>query len=668
MNAVIEIITVLAQKIAEPEFFINLTLKTSLILALTGLLNVLLQRASASVRHWFWSLAFVGIVLFPILSSILPVWQLEVLPVLNGKVEEKATPSFEASAITLNTNRQDGLNRHTQSSNTITQHSTFSNTPTQSEKPESMGKFYANINWSVWVLLIWIAGSLFVLTRTVFEILWFTVLARKGDVARNDDWRIFLEQLKSRLSINRSIYVSFSKYSPIPLTFGLFRPIILLPQAARKWSAHQRETVLLHELAHVKRLDYATNILTYLACALYWYNPLAWIAARQLHIEREHASDDFVLRQGAENIDYANQLLAIARPLTQKTDLGYRVIAMANHSHIKKRLQHILSQKIRRHSLTRLSAVVSVIAVAAIIIPLAVMHLQAKEGSPAASDTKEQTSMQQLILDLKSDKKEIQKQAAWALGEREDRGAVPVLINALKDEEPEVRAIAAWALGEIKDSRALSPLIDAMQDPETYTREMIMRAVGELEDSRAIQPLIASLDDPEPDVRIAALWALGEIGERKTFYDTAQMLKDENANVRIAALNTLYEIGCDPAFVAVTISLRDSNPAVRLTAAKVLGKLIHKPTDKPVHKVLSDYSSWPAKFMRDVFGEIENLTASDYLIQTLSDSEAAVRAAAVETLGKIGHPRAVKPLMDSLQDPDPTVRAMAVWALDEINL
>ena len=96
MNAVIEIISVLAQKIAEPEFFINLTLKTSLILALTGLLNVLLQGASASVRHWFWSLAFVGVLLFPLLSSTLPVWQLEVLPTfLNSKSEEKAIASFE---------------------------------------------------------------------------------------------------------------------------------------------------------------------------------------------------------------------------------------------------------------------------------------------------------------------------------------------------------------------------------------------------------------------------------------------------------------------------------------------------------------------------------------------------------------------------------------------
>jgi len=80
MNAVIEIINVLAQKIVEPEFLINLTLKTSLILAFTGLLNVLLQGASASVRHWFWSMAFLGVLLFPLLTSTLPVWQLQILP------------------------------------------------------------------------------------------------------------------------------------------------------------------------------------------------------------------------------------------------------------------------------------------------------------------------------------------------------------------------------------------------------------------------------------------------------------------------------------------------------------------------------------------------------------------------------------------------------------
>ncbi len=186
MNAVIEIITALAQKIAEPEFFINLTLKTSLILALAGLLNVLLQGASASVRHWFWSLAFAGVLLFPLLSSTLPVWQLEVLPTfLNSKSQEKAIASFEPSAITLNANRQASLNLKMESTNTLPQYPTFSNTPIQSGKAESVGKWYTNINGSVWVLLIWIAGGLFVLTRTLFEILWFTVLAHKGDTARN---------------------------------------------------------------------------------------------------------------------------------------------------------------------------------------------------------------------------------------------------------------------------------------------------------------------------------------------------------------------------------------------------------------------------------------------------------------------------------------------------
>ncbi len=663
MNAVIEIINVLAQKIVEPEFLINLTLKTSLILAFTGLLNVLLQGASASVRHWFWSLAFVGVLLFPLLSSTLPVWQLEVLPTfLNSKSEEKAIASLEPSAITLNANRQASLNLKMESTNTLPQYSTFSNTPIQSEKAEPLGKWYTNIDWPVWVLLIWIAGSLFVLTRTLFEILWFTVLARKGDAARNGDWRTSLEQLKTRLSIKRPIYVSFSKYSPIPLTFGLFRPVILLPQAARNWSAHQRETVLLHELAHVKRLDYATNILAYLACALYWYNPLAWIAARQLHIEREYASDDFVLRQGAENIDYANQLLAIARPLTQKADLGYRVIAMANHSHIKKRMQHILSQKIRRHSLTRLSAVVSVIAVAAIIIPLAVMHLQAKQNpSP-------DTPLQELISKLQSHETEIQKHAAWALGEREDRDAVPSLIETLKDEDSEVRAMAAWALGEIKDRSSLDSLLSALNEQNVYAREMVTRAIGELEDPRAVQPLLDLLSDPELDVQSAALWSLGEIGDRSSFYTVIKILNDPHDKIRIATLSALRGIGCDPAFVAVTLSLRDASPAVRYAAAKILGEFTHKPTNTPVQKVLVDYNSSFPPILQEVFGEFENLTAIEYLIRTLADSQAGVRAAAAETLGKIGHPNAVGALMGSLQDTEPDVRAMAVWALDEINI
>src|SRR5207247_9687465 len=99
----------------------------------------------------------------------------------------------------------------------------------------------------------------------------------------------------------------------IPVTWGIHHPRILLPGCADDWSDDRARAVLAHELAHIVRRDWIVHVLAELACAIYWFNPLFWIAKNRVCRESEHAADDVVLGLGVEGTEYAAHLLDIVR-------------------------------------------------------------------------------------------------------------------------------------------------------------------------------------------------------------------------------------------------------------------------------------------------------------------------------------------------------------------
>ena len=108
---------------------------------------------------------------------------------------------------------------------------------------------------------------------------------------------------------------------------------VFLPCDAAGWSEERRRIVLLHELAHVRRGNAATQLLARLSLIVNWWNPLAWAAWREFLTERERATDDMVLDAGARASDYASHLLEVARAMQATPRLGWAAVAMARRSH-----------------------------------------------------------------------------------------------------------------------------------------------------------------------------------------------------------------------------------------------------------------------------------------------------------------------------------------------
>jgi beta-lactamase regulating signal transducer with metallopeptidase domain len=125
---------------------------------------------------------------------------------------------------------------------------------------------------------------------------------------------------------------------------GLIVPVILLPLDAETWSAERRRIVLAHELAHVASRDCLASVIAQLAVAIHWFDPLVWLAARRLRIERELAADDQVIAKGVLASSYAEHLLALA---TSDRPMPAGALAMAEPSQVSVRIRALLTTRTR---------------------------------------------------------------------------------------------------------------------------------------------------------------------------------------------------------------------------------------------------------------------------------------------------------------------------------
>jgi beta-lactamase regulating signal transducer with metallopeptidase domain len=120
--------------------------------------------------------------------------------------------------------------------------------------------------------------------------------------------------LARRLSISRPVRVFLSRMVDVPATLGFFKPVILLPLSSlTQLTPAQLESILLHELAHIRRFDYLLNIWISCVETMLYHNPFAWLLVRAVRRERELCCDDIVLSCRLDAVEYASALLSLEK-------------------------------------------------------------------------------------------------------------------------------------------------------------------------------------------------------------------------------------------------------------------------------------------------------------------------------------------------------------------
>jgi beta-lactamase regulating signal transducer with metallopeptidase domain len=198
-------------------------------------------------------------------------------------------------------------------------------------------------SWLTIIRTVWLAGACLLLAQLAVDLRRLYRTRRDGR-----PWlerRELMQSLASECGIRRNVEVLLHEDIPGPLTCGIWRPAILLPDEACEWSEADLHRAIVHELEHVRRGDWAIQMAARATCVFYWLHPLVWVAFRRLSLEAERAADDAVVRS-AEHTEYAEQLVLLAGRLS-KTQ-AQLALGMANRSDLSVRVSALLDDSQRR--------------------------------------------------------------------------------------------------------------------------------------------------------------------------------------------------------------------------------------------------------------------------------------------------------------------------------
>ncbi|MCG8456790.1 MAG: HEAT repeat domain-containing protein, partial [Holophagales bacterium] len=559
----------------------GLAAKAAVVFLAAFLITLLLRRAPASIRHQVWVGGVLAVLALPALGLLLPAWQVDWLDLHRlaafGTTSQLPEAGGTVAASPLELPARPPVVTEALPSAARVEAEASARTGVRRESADraegARTAADSRVAWPLWLALVWLAGTLFLLGRLAFTSLGAWWVVRRSTPVTDPAWSDEARRAQGELGLTGRVSLVETARLTMPMAFGLFGRTVLLPESARGWDGERRRVVLLHEMAHLARRDCQTLFLARLTRALHWPDPLAWIATRRLRSEREQACDDLVLEAGADGPDYAQHLLELARSMRPSAAPAWATAAMARPSELEGRLLAILDPERGRRRMPRWIGGLAVAASAVLVFPLASLQPAALAAGPSGGPSEEgaasasagagvsEARLVRAFEDvLRDGEADLRAEAAQALGRMHAESALPALESALlEDGDAGVREQAAWALGMIESEAAVDALTSVLaSEVPSGVREQAAWALGMIESPAAAATLGEAVrSDASDGVREQAAWALGMIEDASEAAALASAVRsDASAGVREQAAWALGMIEDASAVDALTSAVR----------------------------------------------------------------------------------------------------------------
>ncbi|HVX87027.1 MAG TPA: M56 family metallopeptidase [Phycisphaerae bacterium] len=351
----------------------EIAVKSTCLLAAAGMATVLLRRATAASRHACWTSAMAGLLLLPAMMVVLPA--VRIVPVRHDARPQAAAPQ-PADVL-----HPSPLNPTPEAATGAPAAPSLVNPPPAANGAlPSFVPVKASIDWLLILACVYAAGVILFSVPLLMAPWRVRRALRRLPACELEEGPV--ARAHQALGMARRVRVVVSDAWKMPVAVGLLRPAIVLPLGAADWPEEQLHAVLLHELAHARRRDLPTQALALLARAVYWPHPLAWVAVRQMEIEREKACDDLVIGRGVDAPGYAHTLLEMALTYQRRPLMRYSAVSMARPSSLESRIRAVLRPQGRRGAIGRSALVALAVATLGVTAGLATLTA----APPASSD------------------------------------------------------------------------------------------------------------------------------------------------------------------------------------------------------------------------------------------------------------------------------------------
>ena len=195
--------------------------------------------------------------------------------------------------------------------------------------------------------IVWAAGFALTAVTLLIRVGRLIHMTARAAAVMHPRWLELNAQLSARFGIKPGVVLLATDLPGMIGTWGWRRPCVLLPRHWQSWTDARIVIALGHELAHIKRRDWAIQITAEIVRAVFWFSPVFWIACARLRRESEQACDDAVLEVGVPAAEYASQLLDIARTC-RPAALSSAVLSMARPSTLEWRITAMLNTTLAR--------------------------------------------------------------------------------------------------------------------------------------------------------------------------------------------------------------------------------------------------------------------------------------------------------------------------------